>query len=85
MKVEQIPKVEIETRLILGEDELRALHAITMYGSDAFLDAFYKELGTAYLRPYERGLRKLFLAVRELIPPVLDRTDNARKVFNVDD
>jgi hypothetical protein len=50
--------------LVLSESEMRALDALAGYGDDAFLKAFYKDLGTHYLKPHEAGLRSLFAAIR---------------------
>ncbi|QCG94287.1 hypothetical protein E6C67_08345 [Azospirillum sp. TSA2s] len=65
----------------LSEDEAAALDALAGYGTDAFLKVFYKEMGEAYLRPHEAGLRSLFASVRSHVPTVLERARTARKAF----
>ncbi len=75
------PVVKVEIILKLTESEARALEAIQGYGADAFLDFFYKCLGRAYLEPHEAGLRSLFTSVKEALPPIFRRVENARKVF----
>ena len=78
----QLPAtITVEATLKVGEAELRALDALVGYGDDAFLKFFYSNLGTAYMKPHEAGLRSLFKAIRNQVPPVLDRIDNARKAF----
>jgi hypothetical protein len=57
-------RVQLQVSLTLDEEELRALDAIAGYGADEFLKVFYDMLGRAYLEPYERGVRRLFEAVR---------------------
>lgn len=55
-------KSEIKNSFILelNEEEAKALNALTLYGTDSFLNMFYKQLGKHYLKPYENGLRSLF-------------------------
>jgi hypothetical protein len=44
--LEQRPKVELEVAFKLNEAEVRALAALTEYGTDAFLKVFYAQLGS---------------------------------------
>jgi len=67
-----------------SEIEARALDALAGYGTDAFLECFYKHMGKAYLQPYEKGLIELFDSIRGEIPPHLNRVDKARKVYEKD-
>lgn len=61
--------VAFSTTLTLNEVEIQALEAITSYGVDAFLDVFKKNLGTAYIRDHEEGVRSLFKAIgRDVLP-----------------
>lgn len=76
------PDVRLIVTLALNEDEARALDAIVGYGSDNFIDAFYKQLGRSYLEKHEAGLRTLFDSVREHVGPLLSRTDSARAAFH---
>lgn len=78
---QQTPKVEIETTLVLNERELRALDALTVYGTQEFLDVFYKHLGSAYLKPHEAGLLELFESIKLQTPSIFRRADNARKAL----
>lgn len=57
--------------------EVRALDALVGYGDDAFVKVFYEHLGKHYMQPHEAGLK----SVRELVPGILRRTDDARLVF----
>jgi hypothetical protein len=81
-KISQKPKIELEVTLTLTESEARALNALTIYGDKVFLNFFYEYLGSHYLKPHEAGLISLFGTVRKEIPVLLDRTDNARNLFN---
>lgn len=74
----QKPKVEVTTTLVLNERELRALDALTLYGTQSFLEVFYKHLGSAYLKPYEAGLVELFESISVQTPAIFRRADAAR-------
>ena len=80
-RIEQLPKVQVEATLIISEEELAALEALSSYGTDTFLYWFYKTLGKHYLSPHENGLRSLFDAVRGKAPTILKRAQNARAAF----
>jgi hypothetical protein len=54
------PKLTMDCTLRLDEMEMGALWALQCYGTDGFIETFYKHMGTTYLRPYEEGLRTLF-------------------------
>ncbi len=81
MRVEQKPRVDVEIRLIIHESEARALDALVGYGTKEFLKVFYEKLGTHYMEPHEKGLVSFFKGIRECIPPILSKTDDARKAF----
>lgn len=78
------PKVTTEITLKLTEGEARALEALSTYGVDAFITVFYKEMGRHYLEPHEDGLRSLLASTHEILPSILKRVDEARKVFYKD-
>lgn len=65
----------------LNESESRALEAITLYGSDKFLEFFYEKLGRSYLEPHEKGIRSLFATITDQLPPHLKKADKARAAF----
>jgi hypothetical protein len=75
------PKCSCVITLGLEEEEARALLALTVYGDDAFIDAFKTKLGRSDLEPAEAGLRSLFKGVRDILPGLLHRIDNARIAF----
>lgn len=81
-KIESRAKLHVEVPFTLTEGEAAALDALAGYGTDAFLRVFYKEMGEAYLRPHEAGLRTLFESVRANIPNIIDRAEKARATFN---
>lgn len=76
------PKIELIVNMTLSESEARALLALTAYGDKEFLSMFYNYLGRTVLQPYESGLINLFTSVKEFLPPILNNTDSARKLFN---
>lgn len=80
-KLKQQPLVNVTATLEVNEAELRALDALVGYGDDAFLKLFYQHLGTVYMKPHEEGLRSLFAGIRETVPKILKRTNEARAVF----
>jgi hypothetical protein len=75
------PELGLKVRLTITEGEARALDALAGYGDDAFIKTFYKECGRHYLEPHEASLRLFLKTVRDLMPGVLSRMDNARKAF----
>ncbi len=80
-KLTSHPTITVEVKLTLTEIEARALDGLTGYSMDGFLDFFYKNMGRHYLEPHEAGLRSLFKTIRGTIPPIMDRVDKARLVF----
>lgn len=74
-------KLEVTATFIFSEQELRALDALVGYGTDPFLEVFYKHLGRAYMQPHEAGLRSLFNSISQQQGGILRRADDARRVF----
>ncbi|WP_057466096.1 hypothetical protein [Pseudovibrio sp. POLY-S9] len=74
--------VEAKAVITFGERELRALDAMTGYGIDSFLDAFYKHLGKHYMQPYEADLRALFATLNPPVSEALAKVDEARRVLD---
>lgn len=81
-EIVQRPKVEVTATMLFNEAELRALDALVGYGVDPFLEVFYAKLGKHYMQPHEAGLRTLFESVRQTVPGILRRTDDAHRVFS---
>lgn len=75
------PIITLVVDFRITEIEARALDALAGYGDDAFIKVFYEHLGKSYMRDHEAGLRQFLKTVREFMPSVLYRTDEARKVF----
>jgi hypothetical protein len=73
------PRVEVRATLELNEEELGALDALAGYGTEAFLEVFYKHMGKAYLDRYEHGLRSLFESVRKHVPGMIGQAEKARR------
>lgn len=77
-KIRIRPKVHFTVDATLTEGDLRALDALAGYGTDSFLEVFYKHMGKHYLQPHEKDLRSLFEKIKSL-SGVLDEIDRARK------
>lgn len=75
------PVIEAQATLLLTEEELRALDAVTGYGLKAFMEVFYEKMGRSYLEPHAQGLKTLFETVRARVPSILSAADEARKAF----
>lgn len=73
--------VHFECKLTLTEGEARALHVLTEYGTDEFIDKFYTKLGKYYLEPYEPSLRSLFSRITSDLGPQLYEVTKARKAI----
>lgn len=82
MIIEGRPTVDLKVSFQLNEAEARAFDALVGYGADNFIKAFYEGLGKAYMQEHEAGLRSLFKSVRESLPGILGKLDNARVAFN---
>lgn len=76
------PKVIIQGTLVLDEEEMRALDALTGYDIEAFIAMFYSQMGRGYMKPHEAGLRRLFAHIRATVPGVLRQAHKARLAFN---
>ena len=82
-QIVELPVVSVTAKFTVTEGELRALDALAGYGDDAFIQMFYKNLGEAYMKPYEAGMREFLKSIRNVASPILSQTDKARKAFNV--
>jgi hypothetical protein len=81
MMVEQRPKVECDCTIRLTEGEMRFLDAMVGYGWEGFIKVFREKMGVSYIRDYEPDGKELFETLRQTLPSILRRTDDARKVF----
>lgn len=81
MKITPTLKLEFDVWVNLTECQARALDALAGYGTDSFLDVFYKHMGKHYLKPHEEGLRSLFESVRDTIANQLDHVDRVKKAI----
>ena len=73
--------VNIKANISFAEADLKALDALVGYGIDPFLKVFYKELGEAYMKPYEANLRALFKTIEGNVPQALVKVDQVRKTL----
>lgn len=81
-KIAANPTIDLRLTFTVNEQEARALDALAGYGDDAFVKAFYANLGTHYLAPHEAGLRSFLRSIRDSMPGILGRVDAARKAFD---
>lgn len=81
MKIEQRPRVECECTIRLTEGEMRFLDAMVGYGWKSFIETFEQHMGQSYVRDHKKHGAEFFQTVREQIPPILARIDDARAVF----
>ncbi|WKZ86288.1 hypothetical protein N5B55_04880 [Ralstonia pickettii] len=80
--IKELPiRIEAQATMTLSDAEMRALAALTAYGTDSFLKWFYKDLGESCLKPHEAGLRSLFKTIDTQMPPILDRVDRSRRAL----
>jgi hypothetical protein len=73
--------VELSVTLTLNEAEAKAIDALVGYGVDGFLKVFKAQLGEAYMRGNEDGLKSFFESSRHSLPGLLRRAEDARLVF----
>lgn len=59
---------------------MRALDALAGYGTDEFLNTFYKHMGLAYLKPFEDDLRELFEKIKQLKPAINEINESRKKL-----
>ena len=71
MEVKSKTEMKITFTLELCESEALALDALTLYGTQEFIDMFYTNMGSHYLSPHEKGLWSLFESVKKNISPAL--------------
>lgn len=74
------PTTELHITLELTYDEAKALEALAGYGTNPFVEAFFKVMGKAYLQPHVKGLASVFDVFRGL-PSITDRYEKAQEVF----
>lgn len=76
-------KIEVRAKVILelDEEEARALSGIFGYSVEAFLKVFYERMGSAYVKPFEAGVRRLHETVRGAVAGPLAKADDARRVI----
>lgn len=82
VKTDSSVSIKVSVNLKLSEQEARALHMMTVYGPNMFLQWFYKNLGKAYLKPHEDGLISLFNVIKKELPSQLDRVDKIREAVS---
>ncbi len=79
MNIQCKTQVTFSAMLTLSEVEMRALDALVGYGTEPFIDHFYKTLGKAYLEDHVAGIRSLFDTIKSNVPTHLANVDEMRK------
>lgn len=77
-KIISKPTIEVKFWVELTGEEAGALDALFGYDLNSFLKVFYKELGEAYLKPHEAGLRSLHVN-RGAFSSILAKQREAKK------
>ena len=75
------PVVTVTVAFEIDEEEARALDALSGYGDEAFVKAFYEKLGQAYMRDHEQGLRRFLKTIRDVVTPAMSQADKARALL----
>lgn len=75
------PTLKLNVQIELDYHECAALDALSGYNIDEFLKTFYEKMGKHYLQPHEKGLRRLFKSVREQLPHIVERFEDANAVL----
>ena len=74
--------LDIKITLELTIPEAKALNEMVKYGTKAFLEGYYKQLGKSYLQPHERGVISLFETVKNTLPSELYKVDKIVKTVS---
>ena len=75
-------RLDVVVTFTINEAECRALDALAGYGDDAFIKAFYANLGEAYMQKHEAGLRRFLRTIRDVVGPALHGLGEARKAVS---
>ena len=67
--------LDVKITLTLNYYEAQALSQMIKYGSKAFLEGYYKQLGKSYMQPYENGVKSLFQSIRDNLPSKIKEVD----------
>ena len=79
--LEARPKLELRVVVSLSEGEARALATLFSYGDDEFIRTFKEKLGETHIRDHENDLRGLMKSVRDMMPGIFERMNEARRAF----
>ena len=80
-KAEVKPQLTVITHFTVDEIEARALIDLAGYGTDAFIKAFYDNLGKAYMQKHEEGLRRFLDTITSVVCPAMREIDKARSLL----
>lgn len=75
------PMLDVRVRFEINYDEACALDALAGYGEDAFVKAFYENLGEAYMRSHEQGLREFLRTISSVVGPAMHKVTDARNAL----
>ncbi len=71
-------RIELKTTLELDEMEVRALDGLFGYNVENFLAEFKRCMGSAYVQPFEAGVRSLHATIRRELAGPIDAVNKAR-------
>lgn len=74
------PVVTVNVAFEIDEGEARALYALSAYGDDAFIRAFYERLGKTLMQDHEQDLRRFLNTIRDVVGPAITQVDKAREL-----
>jgi hypothetical protein len=81
-KIKTKAHIEFSVTLDLTEVEARALCEMVKYGSKAFLEGYYKQLGKSYMKPYEEGVHSLFETIKKELQPKVNVIDESIEILS---
>lgn len=73
--------IELNLQFVVNESEARALELMASYGDSSVIEAITMVIGASNMKTHAAALRSFLIAIRDEIPPVLNRVNEARKTF----
>lgn len=74
--------IEFKITLEMSLDEAKALEALTKYNIKEFLEVFYKNIGTSYLKPHEKAFASFMDSIKKTLPSKISRANAALDAFS---
>lgn len=80
-KIKSSSKIELKINLLLTEVEARALKALTVFGTKAFIKVYTEQLSKYELKDHIPGIESLFETIKQELPQHLNKIDKAREAL----